>query len=461
MACPILSDATAAKPCRGHARRLGRHPRPSRAAAPAALRGAALALALAVVGCGGGGADSSPSAAALAVTEVQWVKSVMTGPYLYADRVVDADLSGARNAADALAALRVQPPDRFSYVEDRGTYDGFFDEGRALGLGIGYRPDGNAVVLRFVQPNSPAHRAGLRRGDRITAIDGEAVESLVEGKRLAAAFGQSTVGLAVQLTWVRAGVTTEATVVKDWYTVAPVLASRIIEQDGARIGYVALYTFTEPTRQAWSEAIDALRKAGATRLVVDLRDNGGGRLLVAAEVAGSLAPVAAIGDVFASLRFNERHAASDRTVAVPSHPAAGGFARVAWLVSDTTCSASESLIAGLRPFRDDAVIGTPTCGKPVGFNAQVRGDTMLSAVSFESRNRDGWGGWLDGIAPTCTVTDEPFVPFGDVADPRLAEALRWLATGRCSEPVTAVPKSVARRPAREAVTGMASETGLY
>jgi carboxyl-terminal processing protease len=431
----------------------------------ATLRAAALAAGLAAAGCGGGGdgGEAPTAGAADGLTEVQWVKSVMTGLYLYADRVGDPDLSQARTAGQALEALRVVPPDRFSYVEARGAYDGFFDEGRALGLGIGYRIVGDAIVLRFVQPDSPAGRAGLRRGDRIASIDGATAASLVAAGRVAAALGPATAGLALRLAWMRDGTTVEAIVAKDWYTVAPVLESRVIERDGRRIGYVALYTFTEPARQAWTDAIAGLRAAGARSLVVDLRENGGGRLFVAAEVAGSLAPAAAVGDVFATLRYNARNAANDQTIAIAAHMATGSFEQVAWLVSDATCSASESLIAGLRPFRADAVIGTPTCGKPVGFNPQPRGDTVLNAVSFASRNRDGWGDWFDGIAPTCTVGDEPFVAFGDVGDPRLAEALHWLATGTCSAAAAAaiVPKAAAPRAVRQRVTGMASETGLH
>jgi C-terminal processing protease CtpA/Prc len=427
----------------------------------AALRAAALAAGLAAAGCGGDTGADAGAAAAEGLTEVQWVKSVMTGLYLYADRVGDPDLSQVQTADKALEALRVVPPDRFSYVAARSAFDGFFGEGRALGLGIGYRIVGEAIVLRFVQPDSPAGRAGLRRGDRIASIDGASAASLVAGRQVAAALGPATAGLAVQLAWERDGTTREATLAKDWYTVASVLESRMIERDGRKIGYVALYTFTEPARRAWADAIAGLRAAGAGSLVVDLRENGGGRLLVAAEVAGSLAPAAAVGEVFASLRYNARNAANDQSIPIVAHPASGGFEQVAWLVSDATCSASELLIAGLRPFRADAVIGTATCGKPVGFNPQVRGDIVLSAVSFTSRNRDGWGDWFDGIAPTCKVDDEPFAPFGDVTDPRLAEALHWLATGSCGGAAPAVPKAAWPRAVRETVTGLALETGLH
>ena len=410
--------------------------------------------------CGGGSPPPAPAPVAVVpATPAEGVRDTMADIYLYADRLPKADLSAVTGAAAALAALRVDPPDRFSYIEQRDRYDGFFDEGRTVGFGIGYRIENGRPVLRFVQPESPAGRAGLRRGDRIVAIDGIDPASLPDAMAVSDALGPTEAGVTRRLAWLRDGVRSEATVTKDGYTVAPVLATRVIERAGIQVGYVALYTFTEPARQAWADAIAAMRAAGARTLIVDLRENGGGRLYVAAEVAGSLAPANAVGQTFTELRHNTRHVADDLLIPVPWHPATGGFDRVVWLVSGASCSASESLIAGLRPFRDDPVIGTATCGKPVGFEPRTSDDLVLSVVSFASRNRDGLSDWFDGLAPTCAVADEPYVAFGDERDPRLAEALQWLSTGRCSS--TAAKSVVAGHDRLPRAVGLATETGLY
>ena len=165
-----------------------------------------------------------------------------------------------------------------------------------------------------------------------------------------------------------------------------------------------------------------------------------------------------------TLRHAARREADDFAIPIPASANAGAFERVAWIVSEASCSASESLIAGLRPWRDDPVIGVPTCGKPVGFEPQVRGELVLSAVSFETLDRDGRGGWFDGLAPTCTVAAEPYRAFGDEADPRLAEALHRLATGVCSAAAATSSPSISPKstPSRTPpATGLASETGLY
>jgi C-terminal processing protease CtpA/Prc len=442
--------------------RPGCRPRPPRRTAFAG-RAAATAVAtavavLALAGCGGGSGSPPAPAPTDAAAEVEWVRSVMADAYLYADRLPKADLSQAAGAAQALEALRVDPPDRFSYVDRRDRYETFFDEGRTVGLGVSLRIAAGRLVLRIVQPDSPAARAGLRRGDRVVSIAGVDAAALIAAGTVSAALGPSQAGLVVRMDVERDGARREVAIGKAEYAVAPVLATRVIDRPAGKVGYVALYTFTEPARAAWGEAIATVRAAGARRLVVDLRDNGGGRLHVAAEIAGSLAPAAAVGQPFTVLRHNARRAADDLTIPVPAHAATGAFERVAWLVSDASCSASESLIAGLRPYRDDPVIGTATCGKPVGSEPRTRGDVVLSAVTFASRNRDGLTDWFDGLPPTCAVADEPFVAFGDETDPRLAEALARLETGACRSATKALPRG---GPTTPAAGGLAGETGLH
>ena len=421
--------------------------------APRRLAGA-LWLVAGLAACGAGSSPPGVSA-----SDADWVGTVMREAYLYADRMPDADLSGTTDAAAALEALRVNPPDRFSYVERRDRYEAFFDDGRSVGLGLSLRVDAGRLVLRIVQPDAPAGRAGLRRGDRIVSIDGADAASLIAAGAVSDALGPAEAGRIVRLVVERDGASREVVLEKAAYAVAPVLAARIVERPGGRVGYVSLYTFSEPARVAWADTVASLRAAGARSLVVDLRENGGGRLNVAAEIAGSLAPPSAIGEPFTELRHNARRIADDRTIPLPAHPATGAFERVAWLVSDATCSASESLIAGLRPYRDDPVIGTPTCGKPVGSEPRTRGDLVLSALTFSSRNRDGLTDWFDGLAPTCSVVDEPYLPPGDEADPRLAEALHRLETGRCTRGAAkSAPRDAGAVPR---ATGLSGETGLH
>lgn len=423
---------------------------------------AALAATTIVAGCGGSSNDS-PALAGTDNPEVKWVADYMHDWYLWYDRIGAAELAQSRDAEQALEAMRYRDLDRYSYIEARDRYDAFFDEGRSLGYGIAYRLETDAIRLRLVQPTSPAAAAGLRRGDLIVAIDGVPAATLIAEGRAADAFGPGTEGHVGRFTIERAGARFEVEVSKAWYEVRYVLAARVLEEVDPELGYVHLYGMAEPTRRQWREAIDTLASAGVRRLIVDLRDNGGGRLNVAAEIASSLAPAGGAGSVFVRLGFNARHQRDDYEIRLPESTLAGRFEDIVWITSGLSCSAAEMLINGLAPLRASARIGETTCGKPVGFTPTARGDKVLSAVTFAGTNRDGAGDFYAGLAPECTISEEPHLPYGDVSDPRLAEAIHRLRHGHCSARAAKSHggwRSAARGWPWADESGLARETGL-
>jgi len=97
-----------------------------------------------------------------------------------------------------------------------------------------------------------------------------------------------------------------------------------------------------------------------------------------------------------------------------------------------TCSASESIINGLRGAGVTVnQIGTTTCGKPYGFYPQDNCGTTYFAIQFQGVNQLGFGDYADGFAPTCTVADDFNHALGDPAEARLAMALGHRASGSC------------------------------
>ena len=106
--------------------------------------------------------------------------------------------------------------------------------------------------------------------------------------------------------------------------------------------------------------------------------------------------------------------------------------RVFVLSTNSTCSASESLINGLRGIDVQViVIGGATCGKPYGFNAKDNCGISYFPIEFQGVNAKGFGDYSDGFQPTCAVTDDLSRPLGDINEAQLAGALTWRATGQC------------------------------
>jgi carboxyl-terminal processing protease len=395
--------------------------------------------------------------------EVASVQRFMSERYLYAAAMPAADLSALTTAEQALAALRVNPPDRFSYVANRRAYQAFYDDGRALGLGVGLLLDGDRLRLRFVHPTSPAAAGGLQRGDAVTAIGGIAVADLLAQGGLSEALGPARQGYVLSLDMLRGDDAFAVEVAKDWHEVAAVLDARVIDAGFGPVGYISLYTFAEPAREAWRRALEPILAAGARTLVVDLRDNGGGRVAVAAEIAASLASPPAAGAPFAVLRHNEQNRHRNRTVALPESELAGRIERVAWITSARSCSASEIMVAGLAPYAQAFAVGRSTCGKPIGASPVDLGEKVLNAVTFSAENAVGYGGWFGGLEPGCIVSGETLVPWGDPSDAWLAAALAMLGGGGCPGPSAqeVVPLSRERMLVADPTPdGLAGETGL-
>lgn len=412
----------------------------------------------ALTACGPGATQTGNGAQAK--SSVEYLIDYMRDWYLwYAKLPQDIDPASYPSPADALAALRV-PEDRFSYIDDATTYDAFFESGRTVGFGIVYGLESSRLVLRVVQPASPAGRAGLRRADRVVSIDGTSVATLLAQNGLDTAFGASEPGVTVRFGIERNGVASEIAVTKDWYDLSYVLDYRTIDVGGRTVGYVSLFAFADPAPQAWRSAIGALAAAGASDLVVDLRDNGGGRLQAAAEIGSALGNGPLAGLTMATLEFNDRHPEANRSIAFVDDGFAGRFDRIIWLTSSSTCSASEALMVGLQSFRTATRIGTMTCGKPVGFTPPTYAGLVYSIVSFRSVNADGFGQYDAGLAPDCAVSDPVNHALGDPAEPLLAAAIGYLGGAGC--PASAANSSV-KSLAGEAWRhrhGMARITGL-
>jgi carboxyl-terminal processing protease len=192
-------------------------------------------------------------------------------------------------------------------------------------------------------------------------------------------------------------------------------------------------------------------------LVLDIRYNGGGLLAIASELAYMVAsPAATSGAVFERLEFNRKNPfqLTEADTSTPFQSTSLGFSgpkgqalpqlglsRVTVLTGPETCSASESIINGLRGVNVQVnLIGNTTCGKPYGFIPQDNCGTTYFAIQFKGVNNQGAGDYADGIAPTCVVADDFSRPLGDPAEGRLAAALSYRVTGICP-PVPTVAKA--------------------
>lgn len=397
------------------------------------------------------GAQSSTCSA---LAQTTFVRDTLQESYLWYRDVPDLDPADVASPEAYLAAARVRPLDAtFSYIQARAVSDAFFSESQFIGLGLSTSVLAGELRVLQVFEASPAAEAGLDRGSRIEAIDGRAVSALIADGAIDGAFGAAENGLAVALRFTTAaGVSRDAVVRKRPVTIPTVSLTRVYDVGGRKVGYLFFRNFVRPSFAALDAAFDALRAAGVSELVLDLRYNGGGLVDVAVHLASLIAGTAARDQVFAESRHNDRNRRLDAVLRFSDPPRALGLSRLVVIATPASASASELVINGLRPFLPVTIVGGKTFGKPVGQYVFPFCDKVLAPVAFAMVNADGQGGYFDGLPVDCPAADEVDRPLGDRAEASLAEALHVVATGACStRAATGVARAVAATVAPAAV----------
>ncbi|MBN1993036.1 MAG: S41 family peptidase [Anaerolineae bacterium] len=293
-------------------------------------------------------------------------------------------------------------------------------EGQFGGIGAYVRQDEQGRIILEPMRDQAAERAGLQNGDILIAVDGTAltpemtidnVVSMIRGE----------VGTEVVLTVERAGVdgpidlTIERAIVE-----TPSAHWRILEE-APTLGYIQLTAFTERSNQELKQAFEELSTQGAEAYILDLRNNGGGLLDAAVDVASQFLRQGVV------LR-EDRKSEGERVYEVRG----GGNALdqpLVVLVNGGTASASEIVAGALQDYERATLIGEKTFGK-----GSVQ---LIYELSDDSRLHVTVAKWFTpnnnvidaaGLAPDIEVlfTEEDHL---NQRDPQLARAISFLTEG--------------------------------
>jgi carboxyl-terminal processing protease len=333
-------------------------------------------------------------------------------------REVPKDVLADKAIAGAVESL----DDRFSQYFPPKEYARFKDSQNSefTGVGISVAPDGGRG-LRVIEvfDGSPARRAGIERGDVITAVDRRSLRGLSQNRAVALIKGEP--GSDVTLRILHDGREREVSLTRAVISV-PAVASRIAEEGGRRFAVVKLAQFSSG---AHAELYTAIRKAlrkGVKGIVLDLRGNPGGLVNEAQLVASAF------------LEDGKIVTTKGRSVPTRTLKATGdavaGRTPVVVLVDKDSASASEIVAGALQDRGRAPVVGTPTFGKGV-FQQVVElsngGALDITAGQYytpKGRNLGGKGTAKGaGLQPDIRAQDDPDTK----RDEALHTALRELA----------------------------------
>ena len=292
-----------------------------------------------------------------------------------------------------------------------GTYSGI---GTAVALKRG------RLTVTEVFPGSPAAQAKIVPGEVIVTVNGVPTAGKPVRASVARISGPAGSTVQLQLQLQRKAVPRRRDVTLTRRSVSlPLTSSRLLNDHGTKVGYVALSSFSEGAGTRVQQALAALQKRGAQWIVFDLRDNGGGLVSEAASVASDFLPP---GKVVVSMQG--AHSAKEVT------RTSGGSATslpLVVLVNGNTASASEIVTGALQDYGRGTVIGTRTFGKGVVQTVlPLSGGAALKITIAAYRTPLGRDINHKGLAPSIVVGRRA----GAHADAVLARALRFIASGQ-------------------------------
>lgn len=348
--------------------------------------------------------------------------------------------------------------------------------GISTSYGIGFpsnliRPSGEAndvvIFIAYVDKDSPADRAGFRRGDVIHRVDGERMTT-ENASIINKIFSQETISLGLANIDENGLVTPqgdEISITAEVITSNPVHFSEVLEINGKSIGYLVYNAFNAPFNGELNEVFGTFQAANVDELVLDLRYNGGGSVLSSAHLASMInGGITADQDAFARLQYNAKRNA-DNGVVFPFFNEVFLFDkntsdfigqetanrlttvdRLYVLVSNSTASASEMIINGLRPYMPVILVGERTLGKNEGSitvvdapasggndpyvdldNRNPNHTVGMQPIVFQVFNSRGESDYTFGFEPDILVDEANFVnnirPFGDSDEALLNAAL--------------------------------------
>jgi carboxyl-terminal processing protease len=363
------------------------------------------------------------------------------------------ELESAQNVMNAIRKL--QPLDRFSFVtteeESNGLQTGqdndfgFFI--KAASIDQADPIDSVYWFVTYAYDQSSAGQAGVQRGWYINKINGTSIS-----------YDQSSVdvlnnvffGSPTSATFEFKkpdGTTVSANLSKTRFTANSVLYKNVLDAGGKKVGYMVFNQFFgQPSRNELAQAFSYFQGQGIDELVVDLRYNPGGSVETEDTLSNLIAPTTADNQTMYQYIFNNTLQNNEHqlirnklgygnifTTAANTvrfdKAGALNLSRAFFIVTGNTASASELLINNLKPYMDVKLIGDTTYGKPVGFFPIPIFNYDIYPISFKTVNSAGNADYYTGFAPDKIASDGVNKNWGDVSEPSLAAALRYISTG--------------------------------
>lgn len=261
----------------------------------------------------------------------------------YVEKVDQKELTNA--AIDGMYKYLGDP--YTSYLDEETTAD-LTDrlKGEYKGIGVEITKVDEGILVANVFEKSPAEQAGILIGDLIIKVNGAStLDKTVKEVSNIIKNSDDEIKITVQ----RSGIEKEISVKSRKVDITSVEKDKI-----DNVGYLKITAFSNTTYKQFREALESLEKEGINGLVIDLRDNGGGYLNPAVEIA----------EIFVEKGKNIYGLESKSNVEMyKDSTSESRNYKVSIIMNGSTASASEILSAALKESYNAITVGTTSYGK--------------------------------------------------------------------------------------------------
>lgn len=413
------------------------------------------------IACGGDKDDPKPPELEKPSTTEKvnkFINDMMSDVYLWNKHLPVIDYKNEPDSKKYFDKLLYKEEDKWSFITDdlEGLQNSFKGTGKTFGYSLTFglfSDSGNVfAIVEYVYPNTPASKAGIKRGDIIVRINNKNITRDNYTDLLYKDNLNITMGKLINK---QIGLGEEKNITAQQLTLDPVLFTKVIEHANQKIGYIFYTQYIADFNPSIDAALTEFKSENIDNLVLDLRYNPGGGVDAARHICSSLAPTNVVNNSSQLITFqwNENYqkywqsksrqdqleVTFDNTVPVKLN-----LDDIYILTGKGSASASELTITGLRPYMNVTTVGDTTSGKYTA-SITLRPEDIyenepnyykdfknwaLQPIVIRYANSLGETNFKDGFVPNHLVEDEllPAKQLGDKTEPLLKKALE-LMTG--------------------------------
>ncbi len=348
--------------------------------------------------------------------------------------------------------------DKWSFIADNSKTIEDWISGNSKTTGIDFMlgrigsSDNLFGFVRYVMKDSPAEKAGIKRGDIFIKVDDQTI-TVSNYQSLLFSKDQYKYSFANVVNNKLSPNNRSLTVTAIQMQENPILKDTVLSVNGSNVGYLVYNQFNSDFDLQLNDVFKKFKDAAISKLILDLRYDGGGDVESAIYLA-SMIHSTDKNKIFLKSQYNkglqdyfvQHYGASSlldyftdkiaKTSTSPETPINSlGLSVLYVITSDNTASASELLINGLKPYMQVKMIGIETTGKYVGSTTLRDMDSKgvvntqdpwtMQPIVVKIANSQGVTDYVNGLSPDIRAEEDPglMLPFGDPNETLLQAAL--------------------------------------